>query len=140
MKAQPAGPLAARFDRPSGRSESAGDGLPLTDGSDRHHHAHGPGDVANDGNPSRTGTLPNSGTHPSGPHGGGCSWRKDGPQTQAIASTGHPCPEADRAGGTPRHGCAVAQRITANAISGVAGLTVTTFYRTGPVHGMWFEG
>ena len=81
----------------------------------------------------------NSGAHPSGPRGGGRPWGQDGPQTQTIAATGRPCPQVHRARRTSRHGSPIAQRVAADTVSSVAGLTVTMLYRTGPVHGMWFE-
>lgn len=84
--------------------------------------------MADGGDTGGTRTVAHSGTHPSGPRGGGHPWGEDGPQAQAIAPTGRSCPEADRARRTPRHRRALAQRVAADAIPGVAGLTITTLH------------
>ena len=101
MEAGPARPVAAGLDRPIGRSESAGGGLPLVDGSDRHHHSHGPRHVANGGDTGGTRTVANSGTNQGGPFGSGRPWREDGPQAPSVPPAGRPCPEADRTGRMP---------------------------------------
>lgn len=87
--------------------------------------------MANDRNTGGTGTLLDSGTHPSGPRGGGRPWGEDGPQAQAIAPTGRSCPEADRARRTPRRRRALAQRVAADAVPGVAGLGINALRRLG---------
>lgn len=96
--------------------------------------------MANGRDTGGTGTLAHSGTYQGGPRGGGRPWGEDGPQAQAVAATGCSCPQTHRARRTSRHSRAIAQRVAADTVSGVAGLTVTMLYRTGPVHGMWFEG
>lgn len=69
-----------------------------------------------------TGTVTDSGTHYSGPLGGGRAWGENGPQGVSVPATGRPCPKANRARRTPRHGSAIAQRVPADAVPGVAGL------------------
>ena len=76
--------------------------------------------VARHGYTGRTETVVDSGTHEGGALGGGRPWGEDGPQAPSVPATGRPCPEVDRAGGTPRHGSAIAQRVTANALQGGA--------------------
>ena len=81
--------------------------------------------MADGGDTGGTRTVVDSGTHQGGPLGGGRPWGEDGPQAQAIAATGGPCPKVDRARRTPQYRRAIAQRVAADTIPSVAKLTIT---------------